>query len=837
MSTPPQDFAQAFARPDFPLDGVHLVAAAAGTGKTWNIGNLYARLLMSRGLGVESLLVVTFTDAATRELRDRLRRLLGTLQRVFRGHDIPDEKEAAQARLLVSLLPPSAAARRRAAQAVDTALAEFDRAAISTIHAFCGRALRRYAFESGLAFDADPPAAVRDAQLAAAARDWWRRNVALAPGGAGAAAPGFAFADLLGALQTVSRPGIQPDPALDDSTPAARALRVAFDLQARWDADRPDRRTPDFDDILLGMRDALRGPRRDAFAAALRAEYAAVLVDEFQDTDPVQYAIFRDAFLDAPDAPPVYFIGDPKQAIYAFRGGDIHAYRAAANAVPPSRRYSLGENHRSAPGLVAAVNDLFRDPGGDGPGAWTFGDPAIPYPGDIRAGGGKADLADGAPAIQFAELPNGTAEADATAAEIAALLSARPELYEAKKPARTLAPGDIAVLVRAGIQHKGPAIAARFRARGIPAVILDKKHSVFQTAEAEAFRLLLAAFANPVHAATVRAALLTPFFGLSAAACTILARPDGALPLAPDPSLSRPQDAPTVSPSSLVSRPSPAERCPSYPFLSRRADPTAPATMTDLLRAFREWAALWHDRGFLAAFARMDADLAFRPRIATLPDGERALVNILHLSELIHAHVGATAALPAAALDWYLRRAVPDAGDEACLRLESDSAAVQILTHHAAKGLEFPVTVLPDAHWRWGGAKGTTDAPLHIFHDAEGTLRIGTAHADDEDRESRQEEMRILYVGLTRAAYRCILLAPADPSKIHNDAFSTLLARARKLDLVRSALTGNAGGPPAISFTNPAASSSFLPPPAPPSLPSPRGRGSYSSLSPTADDH
>ena len=159
-----QDFAQAFADPDFPLDGVHLVAASAGTGKTWNIGNLYARLLMARGLGVERLLVVTFTEAATRELRDRLRRLLGTLQDVFRGQADPDGRETAQANLLVSLLPPDVDTLRRARQAVEAALAEFDRAAISTIHAFCSRALGRYAFESGLAFDADPPDAVREAQ-------------------------------------------------------------------------------------------------------------------------------------------------------------------------------------------------------------------------------------------------------------------------------------------------------------------------------------------------------------------------------------------------------------------------------------------------------------------------------------------------------------------------------------------------------------------------------------------------------------------------------------------------------------------------------------------------
>lgn len=815
-----RDFSEAFGRADYPLDGVHLVSASAGTGKTYNIGNLYARLLMARGLRVSQLLVVTFTEAATAELRDRLRKLLGGLQGVLHGGQADPESQAAR---LVALVPEDAESRRRARDAVDRALPEFDQAAISTIHSFCGRALRRYAFESGLAFDAEPPGDVREAQMQEAARDWWRRNVALAPESewgrfAAAHAGDFSLKALTQlAGNTLSRPDIRPDPDLGkgaaDGTAEARArlLEVAFGLLERWNAERPERKAPDFDDILLGMREALEGDRREAFAAALRAEYAAVLVDEFQDTDPVQYEVFRRAFLEGEGAVPVYFIGDPKQAIYAFRGGDIYAFRGAAEAVPEERRWSLGENHRSSPGLVGVVNALFADEGG----GYTFGDRTMAYPGDIRAAGGKEDIADGRPAVEFAlVVPDGArggvtegALANAAAAEIAALLRAGPELREDGEKPRRIAPGDIAVLLRSGTDTKGKAIAARLRELGIRAVVRDNKTSVFRTAEAEAFRLLLAAFAEPGYAPAVRAAMLTPFFGLDAAAAVAaLAEPDGALEAG-------------------------GGRCPAYPFLARRGDPGAPAAMTDFLRVFREWADAWHARGFLAAFARMEADLGFRPRIAAAPGGERALVNLQHLAELLHARVAAGGASPAAALDWYVRKAAGEAGDEACLRLESDAGAVQILTIHSSKGLEFPVTVLPDA---WKGI--SRDSPWHVFHRDEGggvhSLRAGVsaAAADAERKEGEDEETRLLYVAFTRAAWRCIAVAPEGDIKDGIPAFKRVIARARDMGLCRAvaetAPWDGAGG----------AEPGWREPPAMPVLPEPRGRGSYSSLSPAADE-
>ena len=794
-----RDFQEAFGRADFPLGGVHLVAASAGTGKTWNIGNIFARLLMANGWRIQKILVVTFTDAATRELRDRLRRLLQQLQAEFRNPGSGGEQAAA----LAKLPGEDGEARRRAVRAVDEALLEFDQAAVSTIHAFCGRALKRYAFESGLPFDADPPAAVRQAQLAAMARDWWRRNVALR---GPEAAPGFTLAGLLKTLAQLERPGIRPAGGAGTDPAKEKQLEVAFGLVARWNAERPERKAPDFGDVLLGMLEALRGgARREAFVRALREEYGAVLVDEFQDTDPVQYGIFREAFLSGGGEMPVYFIGDPKQSIYAFRGGDIHTYREAAAAVPEERRYSLRENFRSAPGVVEATRALFGDEGG----TFTFGDPAIPCD-PIRAAGGKRDIGDGAAAVQFAELPGTMRPETPCADEIAALLQHPPMLREerdGKVEERPLAPGDVAVLIRNSLDSKGPAIAGRLRELGFRAVVLDKKNSVYGEPEALAFRLLLAAFADPTDAATVRAALLTPFFGLQAAGVAQLAAPEGTLA---------------------------KERVPAYPFLSRRENPAAPVGMEDFLQLFREWTDVWRAHGFLAAFARMESDLALRPLLAAGPRGERTLVNVLHLAELLHARASAVSATPAALLDWFDRKAAPEAGEEACLRLESDENAVQILTLHSSKGLEFPVVFLPDAYTRGGGGKNE----YHVWHRAAAgggfELVAGTGGEAEERQELEAEEMRLFYVGITRAAWRCTVFVPGDGKDIKAPPFAKLVARAKKA--AGGAVGWRVWSPP--EDAEPAAGApgpgdaAWLPVPPMPVLPPPRGSGSYSTLSP-----
>ena len=813
------DFSTSFLRGDFPFAGRHLVEASAGTGKTYNIANLFVRLLAENAdWRISQILVVTFTDAATKELRARLRDLLCKVQRELRAPGTGGR----QAAELVGTLA-DADARRRAATSVDLALIEFDRASISTIHGFCGRALQRYAFESGLAFDADPPSEVKSAQLARAARDWWRAHVALRrdpalepllsdPDARGV----FTLDALLGILRGIQEHAdIRPAPSA--AGPAGEAaladearrvlLGVAFDLLERWNAERAARKEPDFGDVLLGLREALRPerPSAPALVAALREEYRAVLIDEFQDTDPVQYEIFRRAFLDGNPGIPVFFVGDPKQAIYAFRGGDIQTYTTAARDVPEDRRYDLSENRRSAPGVMAAVNALFRDdPAAREP--FAFGDAGlIRYEKDVVAAGGKHDIvpmpelygpADRA--VQFVAIPDGRDATDVCADEICALLEKAPELVEevtnpdgsTRIERRPLGPGDVAVLVRLGIDRTARALSRKLAARGVRAVSLDKKQSVFREPEAEAFRLLLAAIASPSSAGVVRAALLTPFFGLQAAEVDALAAPEGGT----------------------------EESC----------------RMTEYLRLFRELSDATRERGFLAAFDRLAGKTGFPARVAATGNrGERALTNLLHLAELVHAGMGGTGCNPPALLDWFVRKAGAEAGDAAVLRLESDGGAVRIFTVHSSKGLEFPVVFLlgADASIPPGG-----DGVL-VHHDAAGALLASPATDGDAleqcGREAVEEGMRLLYVGVTRAAWRCHVIHRADEGSRSED-FNALFARAVRHP--EEVLCRETPVAPSADwrFRSSGAGSALRAPPPPPSLPSGFGRGSFSWLTPAS---
>ena len=809
-------FTDAFFQPAFPFDGNHLVAASAGTGKTYNIANLFAALVMDRGLRVSEILVVTFTDAATRELRSRLRGVLADLQR-----ELKDGSGNKQSKALVSRLPADPAVRAAACSAVDAAALEFDCAAIFTIHSFCGRALQRYAFESGLAFDAEPPAEVKSAQLDRAARDWWRTHVTLGHDPAfaafldGNAAATFTLENLQGLLGDLSmRPTIAParpsvpDPAPDSAEAAnAALLRIAFGLFDEWLRGQPSRKSPDFDDVLLGMRRALedrdRGP---VLVRALRAEYGAVLIDEFQDTDPVQYGIFRRAFAEGEGAVPVFFVGDPKQAIYAFRGGDVFAYREAVGTVPEDRRYGLFENHRSTPGVIAAVNDLFRD---ETPGS-TFGDDTIAYSGSVVACGGKFDfdLCGDGRAIHFVRVAQKKDRLAVCADEIASLLAARPMLRtideDGKTSERPLRADDVAILARGLADGKGPRLIRLLEDRGVRAVMADKRRSVFGEPEAESFRLLLAAIAAPSSATGVRAALLTPVFGLDAG------------------TLARLADGEELPRSEF-----------DFPFLDCRPDPQAPVAMTDFLRLFHELSGRWRESGFLAAFDLLAARSGFRSRLAARRGGERSITNLLHLAEIVHSETEGAANGPSALLDWFAQRS-KDAGDESILRLESEGGAVRIMTIHHSKGLQFPVVVMPDADT----AHDPTDNALHVFHQ-DGSIRAAPGFdpeaAAAEAKEADDEAMRLLYVGLTRAAWKCIVLAPSEEAGASVAlAFDRLFARAAQCPGTVRIRDAQPLDPPPSVPPEPAPAAAWLPPRTPPKLPTDGGRGSYSSLSPAS---
>ena len=316
-------FSEEIFEPKFELEGPHLVAASAGTGKTYNIQNIYVRLVAEKGFRVSQIQVMTFTEAATKELRDRVRAVLSNMARFLAGETeglkqeeldrLAKLRECARANIggrgATALPDMDAVARAR----VELALMEFDQAAISTIHGFCRRALVRFAFETDSAFRTEF-ADTKSEDLTRRVRDWWRRE---RPALEGPVKDGLDLGTLGGFVQALSGKSDWTVDEGESDDSGAFALARAKEIVDAYEEDRPARDTQTFDDLLRGLRDALRDAEKGpALAAHLRDEFKAALVDEFQDTDPVQYDIFRRVFLD-PDvqpAPALFFVGDPKQA-------------------------------------------------------------------------------------------------------------------------------------------------------------------------------------------------------------------------------------------------------------------------------------------------------------------------------------------------------------------------------------------------------------------------------------------------------------------------------------------------------------------------------------------
>ncbi len=743
------DFKDLIIDPGFGIGGRHLVEASAGTGKTYNIQNVFARLVMQEHLRVSQILVVTFTEAATAELRDRIRRILVELQREFQKSGTGSK----QARDLMKCLRDDNA-RKHAKAFVDIALLEFDLASISTIHSFCGRSLKRYAFESGIGFDTEPPGNVSEELLSAAARDWWRQHIVLDKESEwlddSGACP-FNLASLTKTLNGIfGRPNLQPDP--NTVTPV---LKAAFSILKDYRRDRPNRKTPDFNDILYGMRDALRDSARGAkFAENIRQEYKAALIDEFQDTDPIQYEIFQRVFFpDANASLPVYLVGDPKQAIYAFRGGDIFAYKRAAGAVDAEFRHSLKANYRSTAGIVAAVNALFGDGGNTGS---TFGDSDIVYDGKLAAESNKGELllttapeakADDASApdshpFLFLGLEDKDDNLPRCADAIARLLNEKSRFPATKDdPERPLRPRDIAILLRA-VQGNGKTLVDELRKRGIRAIVADKENSVFQSPMALSLRCLLLAMVSPDDPKKIRTALATPFFGLSVPELQALADKDGELPAG-------------------------------FLLLASREgrDAHAPRTIADFVLLFRDLSKRWEKAGFQAAFDLLENRVGFRTRIASSVHGERNLTDTLHLAELVQGSAATVGASPAAQAQWFTQKAEKDAAEEARFRLETEEDAVRILSIHSSKGLEFPVVFLPDA-WTKHSDRNKTLAFFHGGNSGENLLVSSNTSVDAA--EEKQELMRLLYVAMTRATHRCVVFHPSD-EKVMNVPITTLL--------------------------------------------------------------
>lgn len=800
---------------DSPFDGRSLIEASAGTGKTWTLTALYARLLLERQLSVGQILVVTYTTAATAELRERIRARLADLLAVYEGTPSSDDfLNRLHARY------PDDASRRRLLLAVHG----FDEAAIFTIHGFCQRALQDAAFEAGGDFDSELTADDReiiDALLADAWRSeladadpvwarflaksritpvWlrqrlrshlgkpylrvepqdlpvptdlrsveaaWQRAAGLwqeagkawvaelvAHGGlnqsthkgikftpwqveldAYFADPAVMF-DLpegaakfgVRALSKACKKGFDAPVcelahALDeladqvaDALPAGKqrliALQVA--LLERLNRELPERKAAQrllaFDDLLNRLDLALQGPVGEDLAASLRATYPLALIDEFQDTDPIQYAIFNRIYAKTSEAS-LCFVGDPKQAIYAFRGADLATYMTAKQQAD-REPFNLPTNYRSTPELIAALNQLFKHP-------QPFAQRDLQYPPVGAAEKPRAKLrlveeGEAAPLslVWLGDDPLGKGEASQlaasdTARRIALQLAGAGEGragFDKDGAFTALKGGDIAVLV--ANHRQAGMIADELSARGVPSVRRGRD-SVWRSEEATELAAVLAAYAEPGREGLLRYALATRLLGRSAA------------------DLARCQDD---------QQQWDAER-----------------------EAAERYHQLWQQQGFMRVFRAWLDEQAVAERLLARVDGERRLTNLLHLGELLQAESLLRPGLEPL-LAWFnAQRGSEGAGEEALLRLESDAERVQIVTIHTSKGLEYPLVFCP---FLWDGKLLGKNRDSARCHDADGRplLDLGSDALQDNLERAREEvfaeQLRLAYVALTRARDR-----------------------------------------------------------------------------------
>jgi len=519
------------------------------------------------------------------------------------------------------------------------------------------------------------------------------------------------------------------------------------------------RRQFGFADMLTRLRTALEGGNGEALARRIIGQYPVALIDEFQDTSPEQYAIFNRLYriADNADELGLFLIGDPKQAIYGFRGADIHSYLDARRATE-GRHYLLGTNYRSTAALVEAVNHFFlhaegtsAGPGGPGAaghpsGAFHFrrdGENPLPFePVGAHGRGERLVESDGAvAALTFWCSAEAGLTSDGYREHFAALCAERivallddPAAGFAEDGALTpLKPADIAVLVRD--RKEAAAVRRALQRRSVASVYLSDKDSVFESAVAADLLMWLHAVANPMDAGRARAAFATGTAGLSLEALAHLA-----------------------------------------------ADDLAWEARVEQLKALR---LIWQRQGVLAMLRRFIHELDLPARLLRENNGERRLTDLLHLAEMLQA---ASQNLDGehALIRWLAEQIANDGegGDERILRLESDAELVQVITVHKSKGLEYPLVFLPFA---------VSARPVErrnrsfFFHTgADGARRIDFARTEEArvqlDAARLEEDLRLLYVALTRARHALWLGVASLKDKIHDSALGYLLDGGEAID-------------------------------------------------------
>jgi exodeoxyribonuclease V beta subunit len=698
--------------------GVTVLEASAGTGKTFTIAALAARYV-AEGRPLKDLLLVTFTRMATGELRERVReRLVKTeqeLQRHLDGKLLEDERDRV-VRLLLEGTDADVELRR---DRLARALADFDAATITTTHGFCQEVLEGFGIGGDVERDVTFVEEVTDLVEEVVDDLYVRRFV-------NEEAPAFDRREAGRIARiAVANPAAPIEPREGDGVPAMRR-RLAEKVREVLDERKRSRAIMDFDDLLTRLRKTLADPETGPAAVAqLRERYKIVLVDEFQDTDPVQWEIMSRAFGDGTST--LVLIGDPKQAIYAFRGGDVYAYLEAKATADADE--TLRTNWRSDQGLIDAYDALF--------GSAKLGHEGIVYREVHAAEANQRPRLTGAPsdaplrvrlmrADAVSRTRTGFPRAGPTrehiardlAADVVALLDSGAEIEarhdDGSPKGRTpICPGHVAVLVRTN--RNAAMVRDALEEVGVPAVI-NGAGSVFGTDPAREWLRLLEALERPTSELRARSVALTCFFGWS------------------------------------------TERIAS-------ADDEA---WEDVHRRLHHWAAVLRTKGVASLTEAVTLTEGLPGRVLADVDGERRLTDLRHVAQLLHAAAKADQ-LGVTALTSWLRRRIAAAEDETgdeerSRRLESDAEAVQVLTFHRSKGLEFPVVYYP---YLFEPSPLPREGEPIFFHDPdagnERTVDVGLEgpsfkeHRVQHIAEQRGEDLRLAYVALTRAQHQAVV--------------------------------------------------------------------------------
>lgn len=818
-----------------PLQGINLIEASAGTGKTYTITTLFIRLILEKNLLVNRILVVTFTEAATEELRDRIRRrLYETLLAFQQGYS----EDPVLMRLIQLYTKPNEAILR-----LKNALRGFDEAAIFTIHSFCRQMLQGNAFESGVLFDTELVSDQSDLLLEIV-EDFWRQHFYQASPlwVSYLLSQGYHHpSQLLKVLnygQYVDQPFLSKIPTIE--TPVTTAQEHAFytaftTAQQTWQLHSteivelllkdtnlsgtkykksaipqwcqaverfltaplrsiqlPDKwlkftqaeltnsvkkgktapqhlfftqceqlwhcqqalvagfeqqllavkiqlftvaeqalaqkkqrqHIQSFDDLLLNLYRALTTTRGYYLTQLIRYKYHAALIDEFQDTDPVQYEIFRTLYGVGSERL-LFLIGDPKQAIYSFRGADIFTYMAACRDA--QQHYTLTTNWRSEPSLIQAINRLFANV--DHPfmfAAIPFQAVQAPAQPQLAAVNNHLKIENKyLPPLQIWFVPRQLAHGPpdkpinkswakqqiplTVANEIARLLmlGQHEQALIGNKP---VVAGDIAVLVRTHTQaQRLQKVLAQLQ---IPSVLYSRD-SLFASHEIREIERLLLAIAAPSDEGLIKSALTTDMLGLSGTELYQLLDDENAWQI--------------------------------------------------YLQRFQYYHFLWQHVGFIQMYRAVLLTEQVQNRLLSYPNGERRLTNVLHAAELLQQVTVQQKLGMSGLCQWLSQQRLQEGAiaEEQQLRLESDEKRVKIVTIHKSKGLEYPIVFCP---FVWDGYLYSHKAEPLIFHNEQEQLTLDLGSPEQEHHrqraaaEERAENLRLFYVAVTRAKHRCYLI-------------------------------------------------------------------------------